>query len=199
MRGIVMRIFTVTSATALALLLAASPLGAQDRWTIEVRGGANVNSREFTTADLKTGIGFGGALGARILPDLLVYAGWDWQHHRAKAPLFGVGAHVEDTGYAFGLRYVVPVSYRAKPWLRAGGLYNHIEIEDPSDGLLVADSKHTLGLEVGGGLEVAVGGPWTLTPGLRYRRFEPTVRFGGVESSSTLSDVTFDVGVVFRF
>jgi hypothetical protein len=55
----------------------------------------------------------------RILPDLFAYGGWDWQHHRAKAPLFGVSAHVEDTGYAFGLRYVVPVSYRAKPWVRA--------------------------------------------------------------------------------
>jgi opacity protein-like surface antigen len=135
----------------------------------------------------------------RILPDLFAYGGWDWQHHRAKAPLFDVSAHVEDTGYAFGLRYVVPVSYRAKPWVRAGGLYNHVEIEGASDGLLVADSKHTLGLEVGGGLEVALGGAWSLTPGLRYRRFEPTVRFGGVESSSTLSDVTFDVGMVLRF
>ena len=107
-----------------------------------------------------------------------------------------MSAHVEDTGYAFGLRYVLPVSYRAKPWVRAGGLYNHVEIEGSSDGLLVADSKHTLGLEAGGGLEVALGGPWSLTPGFRYRRFEPTVRFGGVESSTTLSDVTFDVGTV---
>jgi opacity protein-like surface antigen len=113
--------------------------------------------------------------------------------------LFGLSADVEDTGYAFGLRYVVPVSYRAKPWVRAGGLYNHVEVEGSSEGLLVADSKHTLGLELGGGLEVAVGGSWSLTPGLRYRRFEPTVRVGGVESSSTLSDVTFDVGMVLRF
>ena len=49
-------------------------------------------------------------------------------------------------------------------------------------GVLVADSKHTLGLEVGGGLEVALGGASSLTPGLRYRRFEPTVRFGGAKS-----------------
>ena len=94
---------------------------------------------------------------------------------------------------------MVPVSYRAKPWFRGGGLYNHVEIEGSSDGLIVADSKHTLGLEVGGGLEVALGASWSLTPGLRYRHFEPTVRFGGVESSSTLSDVTFDVGMVLRF
>ena len=80
-----MRLFTITSASGLALLLAANPVHAQDRWTVEVRGGANVNSHQFATADLKTGIGFGGALGVRILPDLFVYGGWDWQHHRAKA------------------------------------------------------------------------------------------------------------------
>ena len=141
-----MRLFTIISASALAVLLAASPVRAQDRWTAEVRGGANVNSSQFSTVDLNTGIGFGGALGVRVLPDLFAYGGWDWQQ-----------------------------------------------------GLMVADSKHTLGLEVGGGLEVALGGPWSLTPGLRYRRFEPTVRSGGVESSSTLSDVTFDVGMVLRF
>jgi opacity protein-like surface antigen len=189
----------MTSASALALLLAASPVHGQDRWSFEIRGGANVNSNQFAAANLKTGIGFGGALGVRILPDLSAYGGWDWQHHRARAPLFGMSAHVEDTGYAFGLRYVVPVSYRAKPWVRAGGLYNHVEIEAATDGVLVADSKHTLGLETGGGLEIALGNAWSLTPGLRYRRFEPTVRFGGVESSSTLSDVAFDVGMMLRF
>jgi len=194
-----MKFFALTSASALALLLAANPVRAQDRWTVEVRGGANVNSNQFEAIDLNTGVGFGGALGVRILPDLFAYGGWDWQHHRAEALLFGVSAHVEDTGYAFGLRYVVPVSYRAKPWVRAGGLYNHVEIEGSSDSALVADSKHTLGLEVGGGLEVALVGAWSLTPGLRYRRFEPTVRVGGAESSTTLSDVTFDVGMVLRF
>ena len=194
-----MKLFTITSASALAFLLAASPVRAQDRWTVEVRGGANVNSNQFATTDLKTGIGFGGALGMRILPDLFAYGGWDWQHHRAKAQLFGVSAHVEDTGYAFGLRYVVPVSYRTNPWVRAGGLYNHVEIEGASDGLPVADSKHTLGLDVGAGVEVALGSAWRFTPGVRYRRFEPTVRLNGVESSSTLSDVAFDVGMMLKF
>ena len=51
-RGIVMRLFAITSASALALLLAASPVRAQDRWTAEVRGGANVNSNQFATTDL---------------------------------------------------------------------------------------------------------------------------------------------------
>ena len=194
-----MRVFTITSGAALALLIAAGPVGAQDRWTAELRGGANINPNLFTTVDLKTGIGIGGTLGVRIVPDLFAYGGWDWQHHRAKTPLFGVAGHVEDTGFAFGVRYVAPVAYRAKPWVRVGGLYNHVEVESSSGSALVADSKHTLGLDVGGGLEVALRGAWSLTPGLRYRRFEPTVRFGGVESSSTLSDVTFDIGMIWSF
>src|SRR4029078_10613705 len=75
MRGNVMRLSTIASASALAVLLTASPVRAQDRWTVEIRGGANVNSNQFTTTDLKTGIGFGGALGVRILPDLFAYGG----------------------------------------------------------------------------------------------------------------------------
>jgi hypothetical protein len=93
-----MRLSTIASASALTFLLTASPVRAQDRWTVEVRGGANVNSDQFARADLETGIGFGGAVGVRVLPDLLAYGGWDWQHHNAKAPVFGVSAHVEDTG-----------------------------------------------------------------------------------------------------
>ena len=85
-----------------------------------------------------------------------------------------------------------------RPWVRAGGLYNHAEIEG-SDGALVADSKHTLGWEAGGGLEIPLNDAWSLTPGVRYRRLEPTVRRGGIESSNTLSDVTFDVGMVLKF
>ena len=42
-----MRLSIITSASALAFLLAASPVYAQDRWTVEVRGGANVNSNQF--------------------------------------------------------------------------------------------------------------------------------------------------------
>jgi opacity protein-like surface antigen len=83
--------------------------------------------------------------------------------------------------------------------VRAGGLFNHVEIEDEDAGDLIADSKHTLGFEVGGGLDVTLNDRWSLTPGVRYRRFEPNVRFNGAESSSTLSYVTVDVGLALRF
>jgi len=194
-----MRLFTLTSACVLSFLFVASPLFAQPRWMAEVRGGVNVAVDEFAAVDLKTGAGLEMGLGVRVAPDLFVYGAWDWQNRAAKTQLLGTTADVEDTGYAFGLRYVAPLSGRAKPWVRAGGLFNHVEIEDEDAGDLVADSKHTFGFELGGGLDVALNDRWSLTPGVRYRRFEPKVRFGGAESSSTLSYVTVDVGVSLKF
>jgi len=194
-----MRLFRHTSASVLSFLCVASPLYAQPQWTAEVRGGVNVALEEFAGVDLETGAGLELGLGVRVAPDLFVYGAWDWNNRFAKTPLFGTTADVEDTGYAFGLRYVAPVSSRANPWVRAGGLFNHVEIEDEDAGDLVADSEHTLGFEVGGGLDVAFNDRWSLTPGVRYRRFEPKVRFGGTESSATLSYVSFDVGIALKF
>lgn len=194
-----MRLITLLSAPLLSFLFVASPLLAQPRWTAEVRGGVNVAVDEFASVDLHTGAGLEIGLAARVAPDLFVYGAWDWQHREVKTQLFGTKADVEDTGYAFGLRYDAPLSPRAKPWVRAGGIFNHVEIENDDAGDLIADSKHTLGFEAGGGLDVTLNDRWSVTPGVRYRWFEPKVRSGGAESSSTLSYVTFDIGIALKF
>ena len=194
-----MRLFTIASASVLSFLFVASPVFAQPRWTAEVRLGVNVAAAEFNDVDLKRGAALEMGIGVRVARDLFAYGAWDWQNRAAKTGLFGATVDVEDTGYAFGLRYVVPVSGRVKPWVRAGGLFNHVEIEDEDAGDLIADSKHTLGFEVGAGLDVALGDKWSLTPGVRYRRFEPKVRFGGAQTSATLSYMVFDVGIAMKF
>lgn len=194
-----MSITYATSASVLSVLLFASPLSAQPRWTAELRGGVNAGLEEFNNVDLKIGPGLEMGIGVRVAPDLFVYGAWDWQHRQAKTSLFGVTADVEDTGYAFGLRYVAPLSGRAKPWVRAGGLYNHVEIEDEAAGDLIADSKHSLGFEVGAGVDLALSDRWSLTPGARYRRFDPKVRRAGAETSATLSYMTFDLGLAWKF
>lgn len=193
-----MKLLIVVSASLLSLLLSASPLQAQGLWTFEVRGGASVATDQFADTDLDTGIGLEGTLSYRILPAVSLYGGWDWQHRRAATPLFGRSADVEDTGYVFGVRYIAPRRSVATPWVRAGALYNHIEIED-TDGGTVVDSAHTWGWEFGGGLDIVMGEAWNLTPGVRYRRFEPAARFGGVELPATLSYLVFDVGVGFSW
>lgn len=183
----------------LSVVLTASPVFAQARWTVEFRGGGNVTTEQFASVDLEPRVGLEGGVGLRVAPALFVYGAWDWQQHRSKTRLFGAIADVEDTGYAFGLRYVAPVASRAKPWVRAGGLYNHVEIEDSNAGSMVADSEHTFGFEVGGGLDIALDDAWSVTPGVRYRRFEPDVRRGGIQSPATLSYITYDVGLMLKF
>jgi len=182
------------------LVFSALPVSAQDnRWSVEIRAGGNISTESFAEVDQKAGVGLEGSVAYRVLPNLSLYAGWDWQHRQAKDPLFGATADVEDTGYAYGVRYLFPVDTRAKPFLRLGGLFNHVEIED-EDGTLVADSKHTgQGWEMGGGLNVTLNDSWSLTPGVRYRRFSPDVRFGGTTTSATVAYVTLDVGVAWKF
>jgi opacity protein-like surface antigen len=186
------------SAVIVCSVGAASVAHAQDRWMIELRGGATQATDTFLATDLRTGVGFEGNVGIRVAPGTFVYGGWDWQHHRAKSPLFGRMEDVEDTGYAFGLRIVPAIASPVKPWVRGGALFNHIEIED-DEGSLVADSEHTWGWEIGGGLDLSFGGSWSLTPGLRYRRFEPDVRFGATRTPATLGYVTYDVGIAWKF
>ncbi|MGE3513152.1 MAG: outer membrane protein [Vicinamibacterales bacterium] len=185
---------------ALIAITAAAPARAQAQgpWTLEVRAGGSVPTGSFAGTDLEAGVGFEGSLGYRFAPGLSLFGGWDWQHRQAEDPLFGRAEDVEDTGYVYGLRFVTPGSATAKPFLRVAGLWNHVELED-EEGELVADSEHTWGFEVGGGLDVSLSESWSLTPGVRYRRFEPAVRFGAAETEARLSYVTFDVGFAWRF
>ncbi len=171
---------------------------AQDRFVFEVRGGATTARESFLTTDLDTGGGLEATLSVRVAPGVFVYGGWDWQHQPAATPIFGTGTDVEDTGYAVGLRYVAPVPSPIKPWVRAGAIFNHVEIEDTA-GALVADSEHTAGWELGGGIEIALGDTVSLTPGLRYRRFEPDVRVGSTVVPAVLSYIAYDVGLAWRF
>lgn len=193
-----MRRVLITAITTLILLLAAGPAHAQGPWTLEVRGGANLATEEFAGVDLETGVGFEANLALRVAPVVALYGGWDWQHRRVKDQPFGRTEDVEDTGYVFGVRLAGADRSRLTPWLRLGALYNHVELED-FDGAPVADSEHVWGWEAGGGLAVPMGRSWQLTPGVRYRHFEPAVRFGGAELTTPLSYVVLDVGLALRF
>jgi opacity protein-like surface antigen len=170
---------------------------AQGPWTFEVRAGASVPTDSFVSTDLGTGVGFEGTIGYRILPALSVFGGWDWQHRQFDAPVFDAD-DVEDTGYVYGLRFTPGGGARVKPFIRLAGLWNHVELET-NDGHPAADSKHTWGYEAGAGLDISFNESVSLTPGVRYRSFEPTVRFGNIETDATLSYVTVDVGVAWKF
>ena len=64
----------------------------------------------------------------------------------------GANMDFEETGYTFGLEYLHPlVNSPLDFYLRGGGIYNHIEVEN-SDGDITADSEYGLGWQIEGGL-----------------------------------------------
>jgi len=83
-------------------------------------------------------------------------------------------------------------------WLRAGGLYDHAEIENTA-GDIVADSGHEFGWEAGAGLSVPIGERLALAPGVRYRTFSANVDVGEGTTSVDLTYVAVEVGLSWSF
>lgn len=187
-----------TAALALLVIGAAAPVQAQIPLTLELRGGAAVPTEDLGAAELKTGGGFGFTAAYAFMPHMLFYGGWDWQRLNTKGRIAGADAHVEATGYAFGLGFQHPLFSSVGGWLRSGGIYNHIELEK-KNGDLIGDSDFEFGWEAGGGLVIPVSERFALMPGARYRTFTADLEMGAGPVEVDLSYVTIDLGIVYRF
>jgi opacity protein-like surface antigen len=186
--------------TAVTVLAVASPLRAQQRWAVEFRANGALPTQDIGADELNNGIGLEGTVRYNIFPHLAIYAGWDWIHFGTES-LAGADADVEETGYAFGARFEHPFKGETGTpawWLRVGGTWDHVEIEDDA-GDIIADSGHGLGWEVGAGLSLAVKEAWTFTPGLRYRSLSHDIRSPAFTSEVDLRYITFEIGVAFAF
>ncbi len=175
------------------VITTAASVPAQSLWSFEGRAGMAQPSSSFAGVDLSEGLGLDATVRLRIQPHLHLYGGWDWVHFTSGDAALGGDADVEETGYVYGIRFQHPVSSRLDYWLRAGGTFDHIEIED-ADGDLIEDSGHGAGWEVGAGIAVRVRGAWALTPGLRYRALTRRMSPTGPEESVSLRYVMIELG-----
>lgn len=180
---------------ALAFLTGAAVASARSRWSLEPSGGSAFATAKVGGADLSRGFGVGLAAGYRFLPHLSVYGGLDW--HRFSVDQSPSG-DLEDNGYMFGLRFEHPLFARVSYWARAGGIANHIELEDET-GAQAWDSGHDLGWEVGGGFSVPVSQRLKLTPGVRFRSLSRDVDVGGAMTPTDLRYVVVGTGIVYTF
>jgi hypothetical protein len=183
---------------ATASLVASAPAAAQSRWSAELDAAAAVPTHRLAGADLETGFGFGANVRYRFQPHLAAYGGWEWHRFRTGNVMGAVDLDVEETGYTFGLRFEHPIMGRTAGWLRAGGLGNHIELED-DDGEIISDSGHGLGWELGAGLAIPVSDRAALTPGVRYRSLQRDLDVGMQRRSGTLAYVTIGAGLAVSF
>ncbi len=194
---------TLTStAAALAILLVTAPLQAQSRWSLDFQGFAAAPTTELAGEDPGTGVGFEGSVGYNFHHHMSAYAGWNWTHFSPDVSFAGPDLDFEETGYVFGLRWEHP--FRGESgggpayWVRAGGTYKHIEVED-DEGEIVEDSGHGLGWEVGAGLSIPLSARWRLTPTVRYQALSRDLTVGSASAEAELKALTFGVGARWHF
>ncbi|MBK8504572.1 MAG: hypothetical protein IPL46_21610 [Saprospiraceae bacterium] len=124
-----LRYFFVTLLIVLPLLMFS-----QQRFSLEVRGGASLTTKDLVDADLKTGFGLEGIMDFRIVNHIGVYGGWAWNRFSSDQSFAGTSSDFEETGYAFGVKYFETIgSSPIDAYVRVGAIYNHLEIENTEE------------------------------------------------------------------
>jgi len=172
---------------------------AQDKLSLELRTGINYATKDISNADL--GLGFGAELNIayRFMPHLAAYAGWSYNNFAVDQSFAGTDASFEETGYTFGLQFIHPIGESGLSYLlRAGGTYNHLEIEN-NNGNIIIDSGHGLGWQVEAGLVISLSDKFSLLPSLRYRSLNRDIEIENVSTSVDLNYLSVGVGLSWSF
>ncbi len=181
-------------------LLSLSSFGQEkeNRFGIELNGGASFATRELGGADLNTGVGFETVFHYRFMNHLGAYAGWGWNKFSTDDTFAGNSVDFEETGYVFGLQFMHPISTSSLSYYaRLGGLYNHIEIEEGDD--IIEDTGHGLGFQIAAGINIPLGSNWNLNPGLKFNAISGDIDNNGNTTDLDLNYIMIRVGIVKNF
>jgi opacity protein-like surface antigen len=169
------------------------------RWGFEFNLGGSFATRDLAGASLNTGMGFEGIFNYRFLPHTGLYAGWGWNKFSADNSFAGSHMDFEETGYVYGIHFKHPLKgTKLSYYLRAGGLYNHIELEN-EDGNIIGDTGHGTGWQVAGGVELALSKKWNFTPGFKYNSLSRDVKFEGTTYSLQQDYFSLRIGFLRNF
>jgi opacity protein-like surface antigen len=186
----------------IAMILVSVNVFAQEqdkRFGFELSGGPSFSTTDPGNINLKTGAGFEGIFHYRFLQHTGVYAGWGWNRFATDNSNNGGSLDFEETGYVFGLQFKHPVgTSNVSYFLRAGGLYNHIEVEN-EEGDIIEDSGHGLGWQLAGGVDISLGKNWSLTPGVKYNALSREIEYSGNKSDMDFNYLSVRVGILKRF
>lgn len=165
----------------------------------ELSSGVSIATDKLAESTLNPGFGFEGILHYRFMQHFGVFAGWGWNRFGANESFAGNDVCFEETGYVYGFQFkhpiqTMPISY----YLRAGGLYNHIEIEN-ADGDIIGDTGHGFGLQFAAGIDYSIGKNWSITPGVKYNSLSRDVEKEGVTTSLKQNYLSVRVGFLKKF
>ena len=165
----------------------------------ELSGGASLATSEMANAEMNTGFGFEGIFHYNFIEHTGVYAGWGWNHFASDESFAGENTGFEETGYVFGLQFKHPLKQLPISWyLRVGGLYNHIEIEN-AEGEIILDSGHGFGWQAATGVDIKLGSNWSLTPGVKFNSLSREISTEGAVHNLNHNYVQIRLGILKRF
>lgn len=171
----------------------------QNRWEVQFRPGLNFATQEFSGVDVKTGFGFEATAAYNIMPHLGLYGGWGWHEFRTENAFGTSNVDLKETGYTLGFQFLHPIkNFNLSYVILAGMVYNHLELEN-NRGELVAETGHGYGWQAGAGLDIKIGGDFSLRPTARYRSLSRDVRIEDIRYEGTLSYFSIGVGLVKGF
>jgi hypothetical protein len=192
---------TKMTIVALIMLLGMSAFSqeTEKRFGLELNGGVSFSATKPENTTLNTGFGFEGLLQYRFMKNTSVYGGWGWNRFGADDSFTGKDVCFEETGYILGLQY--KHSFGTSPFsafVRGGGLYNHIEIEN-SNGDIIHDSKHGFGWQAAAGLGISLGSGWSINPGVKFNYLNRESKFEGMNRELKMNYFSARVGFVKMF
>lgn len=170
------------------------------RFGFELSGGALMaTSKPGETKLISPGVGFEGIFHYRFMPHTGVYGGWGWNCFGTDNSFAGADVCFEETGYVLGVQFkhpvgTLPLSY----YLRAGGLYNHIEIEN-ADGDIIGDTGHGLGFQLAAGIDYSLGKNWSITPGIKFNYLNRDIEMERVTTRLNHNYLSLRIGLLKRF
>ncbi len=169
------------------------------RFGVEVSGGPSLPTREIPAGKLKNGLGFDGILHYYLHQNTGLYAGWGWNKFTSGTSFAGDNDDFEETGYMFGLQFKHSIDgLRSSYYVRAGGLYNHIEIENES-GSIIGDTGHGLGWQLAAGIDFPVAYKWSFTPVVKYNFLNRDIENEGIKTELAMHYLTVRVGIFRKF
>jgi hypothetical protein len=171
----------------------------EKRFGFELNTGVSVATQNPGETSLNTGFGFEGIVHYRFMPHLGAYVGWGWNRFGADESFAGNEVDFEETGYVLGIQFRHPFGNSPIHYfVRAGGLYNHIEIEN-SNGEIIHDTGHGLGWQLAGGIDLPLGTNWSFTPGLKFNLLNQDADVEGVRTELNMPYISLRIGLVKRF
>jgi len=188
-----------------ALFLLSNLGNAQERnrmFGFEINAGPSVALGKLGDHSLNTGKGIEGIVSFMPIKHFGVFAGWGWN-------LFKDGRYdFEDNGYMLGLQFKDNFNEsKFSYYLRAGGVYNHIEVEDATTneaGAFHSDSGHGLGIHASGGVQYDLGKGWGINSNLKFQHLKKDVELPDHTgecrtTSANLNYLALKIGIVKYF